>query len=79
MIPLPTDETKSKPRIVTVRIGCYDFNKYDFASVMKVNYMIADMNLVQSDIAIVCGHVNIVDLKGIGFKFMSQMTISMIK
>ncbi|CAO1434153.1 unnamed protein product [Diamesa hyperborea] len=79
LIPLPTDESKSKPRIVTVRIGCYDFNKYDFASVMKVNYMIADMNLVQSDIAIVCGHVNLIDLKGIGFKFMSQMTISMIK
>ncbi|CAO1441843.1 unnamed protein product [Diamesa serratosioi] len=79
LIPLPTDESMSKPRIVTVRIGCYDFNKYDFASVMKVNYMIADMNLVQSDIAIVCGHINLVDLKGIGFKFMSQMTISMIK
>jgi len=79
IMPLPVDETKSVPRIILTRLGGYDYNKYDFLSVMKVTYMMADWCMINSDVTIITGHVNVVDLRGCGLGLLSQITPSVIK
>lgn len=79
IMPLPVDEAKSEPRIILTRLGGYDYNKYHFLSVMKVTYLMADMCMINSDVTIISGHINIVDLKGCGLSLMTQITPSLIK
>lgn len=79
IMPLPADETKAFPRIVLTRLGNYDFSKYDFISIMKVTYMLSDLCMINSDVTIICGNINVVDLRGCGLSLMSQITPSLIK
>lgn len=79
IMPLPVDETKSVHRIILTRLGGYDYNKYDFLSVMKVTYLMADWCMINSDVTIITGHINVVDLKGCGLSLLSQITPTVIK
>lgn len=79
ILPLPVDESKTENRIVLTRLGGYDYNKYDFMSVMKVTYWLADRCVIDSDVTIISGHVNVVDLRGCGISLMSQITPTIIK
>jgi len=79
IMPLPVDETKPVPRIILTRLGGYDYNKYDFLSVMKVTYLMADWCMMNSDVTIITGHVNVVDLRGCGLGLLSQITPTVIK
>jgi len=79
IMPLPVDETKSVPRIILTRLGGYNYDKYDFISVMKVTYLMADWCMINSDVTIITGHINVVDLKGCGLSLLSQITPSVIK
>lgn len=79
ILPLPVDESKSDPRIILTRLGGYDYSKYDFLSVMKVTYLMADWCMIHSDVTVICGHISIVDLRGCGISLMSQITPSMVK
>lgn len=79
ILPLPVDESKTEPRIILTRLGGYDYSKYDFLSVMKVTYLMADICMIASDVTIISGHINLVDLRGCGLGLMSQITPSLIK
>lgn len=79
IMPLPVDESKSIPRIILTRLGGYDYNKYDFLSVMKVTYLMADWCMINSDVTVITGHINVVDLKGCGLSLVSQITPTVIK
>lgn len=79
ILPLHVDEAKGDPRIILTRLGGYDYNKYDFISVMKVTYLMADWCMINSDVTVVSGHISIVDLRGCGIGLMSQITPSVIK
>ncbi|CRK86627.1 CLUMA_CG000463, isoform A [Clunio marinus] len=79
IMPLPVDESKTDARIILTRLGGYDYNKYNFLSVMKVTYLMADWCLINSDVTIISGHINVVDLKGCGIGIMSQITPTLIK
>lgn len=79
IMPLPVDESKAEPRLILTRLGGYDYNKYDFLSVMKVTYLMADWCMINSDVTVIAGHINVVDLRGCGISLMSQITPSIIK
>lgn len=79
IMPLPVDESKSDPRIILTRLGGYDYAKYDFLSVMKVTYLMADWCMIHSDVTIISGHISIVDLRGCGLSLMTQITPTLIK
>lgn len=79
IMPLPVDESKAEPRIILTRLGGYDYSKYDFVSVMKVTYLMSDLCMINSDVTIISGNINIVDLRGCGLTLMTQITPSLIK
>lgn len=78
-IPLPIDETKSAPRIQLIRLGGYDYNKYDFISILKVAYMTGDWCTKNSDVSIIAGQISILDLSDVSIAMGSIMTPSLIK
>lgn len=57
IMPLPVDESKAEPRIILTRLGGYDYNKYDFISVMKVTYLMADWCMINSGELIICSSI----------------------
>lgn len=79
ILPLPVDESKSEPRVILTRLGHYDYSKYDFLSVMKVTYLMADWCMIHSDVTVINGHINVVDLRGCGIGLMAQITPNVIK
>lgn len=79
IMPLPVDETKANPKIVLTRLGECDFSKFDFWQVMKTTYLMSDMCMIHSDVTIVVGNINIVDLRGCGLALMSQITPQLIR
>jgi hypothetical protein len=64
---------------VLTRLGDFDPNKFSFLDVLKVSYMMADRVLDDSDVTIIAGHVNVVDLRGCGVTIFSQITPYLIK
>ena len=79
ILPLPVDESKQVPRMILTRLGGYNYSKYDFISVMKVTYLMADWCMNNSDVTIISGHINVVDLRGCGISLMTQITPTLIK
>lgn len=79
IMPLPVDESKAFPKIVLTRLGGCDFTKFDFLQVMKTTYLMSDMCMIHSDVTIVVGNINIVDLRGCGLTLMSQITPQLIR
>lgn len=67
------------PRIVLVRMGSYDPSKYSIVDIMKVCYMITDLQLIHDDTTIIAGHMVLVDLRGMGLSTLSQMSPTIIK
>lgn len=79
IMPLPADESKSNAKIVLSRLGHCDFTKFNFLQVMKATYLMSDMCMIHSDVTIVVGNINIVDLRGCGITLMSQITPQLIR
>lgn len=78
-LPLPHTMGPAGPRIILVRMGSYDPSKYSIVDIMKVCYMITDLQLIHDDTTIIAGHMVLVDLRGIGISTLSQMTPTLIK
>jgi len=79
IMPLPCDESSPDPRIVLVRLGAYDYNKYNFLDLMKVTYLMADSAMIDSDCSIVNGHITVTDLKDCGLGLLAQVTPTVMK
>lgn len=79
IMPLPVDEAKSDPRIILTRLGGCDFSKFSFVDVMKVTYLYSDMAMLHSDVTIISGNINVVDLRGCGLSLLTQITPTLIR
>ncbi|KAG5673221.1 hypothetical protein PVAND_003285 [Polypedilum vanderplanki] len=79
ILPLPVDESKIEPRVILTRLGHYDTNRFSFLEIMKVSYLMGDITLRDSDVTVIAGHVNVVDLRNCGLNLMSQITPTVIK
>ncbi|XP_058835791.1 alpha-tocopherol transfer protein-like [Topomyia yanbarensis] len=78
-LPLPYTIGVAGPRIMLVRMGCYDPSKYSIVEIMKVCYMITDVLLVNDDISVIAGHMVLVDLRGLSLSALSQFSPTFIK
>ncbi|XP_053684678.1 alpha-tocopherol transfer protein-like [Sabethes cyaneus] len=78
-LPLPYTMGADGPRIVLVRMGCYDPSKYSIVDIMKVCYMITDLLLVNDDISVIAGHMVMVDLRGLSLSALAQFSPTLIK
>ncbi|XP_013105422.1 alpha-tocopherol transfer protein [Stomoxys calcitrans] len=76
---LPTPLNETGPRIMLVRNGCYDPEKYNFADMMRVFQAFNEINMWEDDYAIVNGFVHIADLKDWSKKHFFQITPSLMK
>ncbi|KAM7342325.1 retinol-binding protein pinta-like [Cochliomyia hominivorax] len=76
-LPIPLNETG--PRIVFVRNGIYDPNKYEFKDIMRVAQAFNDILMWEDDYAIVNGFVHIADLKELTKEHFFQMNPNMMK
>ncbi|XP_055626116.1 retinol-binding protein pinta-like [Toxorhynchites rutilus septentrionalis] len=78
-LPLPFSIGPDGPRIVLVRMGCYDANQYSIVDIMKVCYMITDVLLLNDDVSTIAGHMVLVDLRGLTLATLSQFSPTFIK
>lgn len=67
------------PAVILSRLGCYDSEKYSICDASKVIYLIADYQIIECDSTVIFGHDVIVDLQGLTFGLMAQMTPPTIK
>ncbi|XP_037813921.1 alpha-tocopherol transfer protein-like [Lucilia sericata] len=76
---LPTPLNETGPRIMLVRNGIYDPNKYDFMDIMRVGQAFNEILMWEDDYAIVNGFVHIADLKDWTKEHFFQATPSAMK
>lgn len=76
---LPTPLNETGPRIILVRNGCYDADKYDFMDIMRVSMVFNEISMWEDDYAIVNGFIHIADLKDCTKKHFFQITPSLMK
>ncbi|XP_065367111.1 alpha-tocopherol transfer protein-like [Calliphora vicina] len=76
---LPTPLNETGPRIMLVRNGIYDPNKYDFLDIMRVAQAYNEIIMWEDDVAIINGFVHISDLKGWTKQHFFKVTPSMMK
>ncbi|XP_075166391.1 alpha-tocopherol transfer protein-like [Haematobia irritans] len=79
LVVLPTPVNETGPRIMLVRNGCYDPEKYNFADMMRVFQALNEILLWEDDYAIVNGFVHIADLKDWSKKHFFQITPGLMK
>ncbi|XP_030554724.1 alpha-tocopherol transfer protein [Drosophila novamexicana] len=79
LLRLPQPLQLDGPRIHISRYGQYDSNKYSIAEVMQVNTMLGEIQIREDDNAMVCGFVEIIDMKGITTGHMFQFDAVLIK
>nr|XP_046483453.1 retinol-binding protein pinta-like isoform X1 [Neodiprion pinetum] len=78
-LPLPATKDPSSPRIILLRGGCYDPSKYNFLDIMRVNYMVMDLMLMEDDRSLIAGQQTILDLTGSKFEHVGQFTPATVK
>lgn len=84
VIPLPKTETPDSPKIILVRTGIYDPEKYQLEEVFKVTSLMQDILMQEDDQLLIAGQTSILDAQGISMGhlkqfnplFMKKMTMS---
>jgi len=79
VVPLPKTETPDGPRVIIIRPGSYDAEKYAVLDTFKVSTMMSEIMMREDDNLIIAGQVTVLDLKGVSFPLFLQMTPSTIK
>lgn len=79
IVVLPSPPETPQPTIVIVRSAKADPEKVLFLTGLKVAFMMMDILLLESDPFIVCGQRIIVDMEGLSYKYILQMTPSIMK
>lgn len=77
-LPMPL-EHPGAPRIMLIRPGKYDANKFNIQEVMRVATMMNDILLVEDDNLAVAGQIAIIDLQGVTLQHLIQMQPSFVK
>lgn len=62
-----------------IKQGAYDPNRITITEVIKVSYMISDLMLWEDDATVVAGQIAVIDLKGLSFGHIGQITPSILK
>lgn len=78
-LPLPHTETPESPRIVLIRPGCYDAEKFTVLETMKVSSLIFEIMMREDDNLMVAGQIGILDLANVTLSLFLQMTPATIK
>lgn len=78
-LPLPVTESPGSPRIMLIRPGAFDANKYTIPEVMRVNTMVNDILMIEDDNMVVSGQVGVVDLANVTFAHLVQIQPAFMK
>ncbi|KPI93911.1 Alpha-tocopherol transfer protein-like [Papilio xuthus] len=76
---LPKSSNSAEPRILLMRPGLYDPNKYSLGDLMSVNGVIQNILLMDDDNFVVAGGVSIADLQGATMAHFAQMNPMLMK
>lgn len=84
IIPLPNTVGPDSPRLIFVRPGCYDPEKYTLQEVFKVTSLVQDILMYEDDQLMIAGQSSILDAKSVSAghmkhfnpMFMKKMTMS---
>lgn len=78
-LPLPDTESPGSPRIMLMRPGAYDANKFSIQDVMKVSTMVNDILMLEDDNTVVAGQIGIIDLQNVTLAHFIQMQPAIVK
>ncbi|XP_055703505.1 retinol-binding protein pinta-like [Phlebotomus papatasi] len=78
-LPLPIPVPENGSRILLVKQGAYDPSKISVVDVLKVSYMITDVMIWDDDNCAVAGQTILVDLQGLSFGHLTQVTPTLLK
>ncbi|GAB0091091.1 hypothetical protein DMENIID0001_058940 [Sergentomyia squamirostris] len=78
-LPLPIPNEENGSRILLVKQGAYDPAKISVVDVLKVSYMITDYMIWEDDNCTVAGQTILVDLQGLSFGHLTQVTPTLLK
>lgn len=78
-VPLPNTHTKDGPRILLIRAGGYNANKFGFLETIKVGMMIQDIQYLEDDSMAIAGDLGIIDLANVTAAHFFQITPSMLR
>lgn len=78
-LPLPVTETPGSPRIMLIRPGAFDANKYTIQEVMRVNTMVNDILMIEDDNMVVAGQIGIIDLANVSLAHLVQIQPAFMK
>lgn len=79
LVPLPNTITPDGPRIMLIRPGRYDPQKYSIEDVFRVNSHFMDILLQEDDNMVVAGQMGIIDLSNCTMAHFLQMSPSTVK
>lgn len=78
-LPLPKVTGPDAPRIMLIRPGAYDANKYTIQQIMKVSLFIMDILTIEDDHLAIAGEIAILDLANVTMGHLLQMTPGFVK
>ncbi|XP_059622425.1 alpha-tocopherol transfer protein-like [Phlebotomus argentipes] len=78
-LPLPNTVTPDGPRIVLIRPGVYEPDKFSIVDIMRISLMANDMHLIEDDQMMVAGQIGILDLANTTMAHFLQFTPTLTK
>ncbi|KAJ6645543.1 Alpha-tocopherol transfer protein-like [Pseudolycoriella hygida] len=78
-LPLPVTESPGSPRLMLIRPGAFDANKFTIQEVMRVNTMVNDILMIEDDNMVVSGQIGIIDLANVTFAHLVQIQPAFVK
>uniref|UniRef100_A0A1B0DFH3 CRAL-TRIO domain-containing protein n=1 Tax=Phlebotomus papatasi TaxID=29031 RepID=A0A1B0DFH3_PHLPP len=79
LVPLPHTEFPHSPRVVLIRYGCYDPDKYSIVDVLRLSVMIGDLMHLEDDNRMCAGEMALVDMENTTMKHFFQVTPMLMK
>lgn len=76
---LPKSQTVISPRVILIRSGCYDPNKYHISEILAVSNVIREIAMYDDDTFAIAGGIALQDLSGTTAAHVLQMTPTMRK
>uniref|UniRef100_A0A1L8DZG8 Putative phosphatidylinositol transfer protein sec14 n=1 Tax=Nyssomyia neivai TaxID=330878 RepID=A0A1L8DZG8_9DIPT len=78
-LPLPNTVEPDSPRVIIMRPGVYDANKYDITDIMRIRIMANDIQMLEDDNIIVAGQMGILDLSNVTMAHFLQFSPTLTK
>uniref|UniRef100_A0A1B0CUX6 CRAL-TRIO domain-containing protein n=2 Tax=Lutzomyia longipalpis TaxID=7200 RepID=A0A1B0CUX6_LUTLO len=78
-LPLPNTITPDGPRIILIRPGVYEADKYDILDVMRISIMANDISMLEDDHMMVAGQMGILDLSNVTMAHFLQFSPTLVK